>query len=81
MQRIAFDSHRQYTWALAEDENGKVLREGRIQHKKGALTAFLEDSEPGSDVAVETIGNWHCIADEIEATGMVPQLVQARKPR
>jgi hypothetical protein len=24
----------------------------------------LEDCEPGTDVAVETIGNWYWIADE-----------------
>lgn len=64
-----------------EDENGKVLREGRIPHRKGALSAFLEDCEPGSDVAVETIGNWYWIADEIEAAGMIPQLVHARKAK
>ena len=30
-------------------------------------------------MAIETIGNWYWIVEEIEQTGMVPQLVQARK--
>ena len=81
MQCIAFDSHKHYTWALVEDETGKVLREERVDHTRGALREFLEECEQGSPVAVETIGNWYWIADEIEAAGMVPRLVNARRAK
>ena len=81
MQCIAFDSHKHYTWALVETEKGKLVREQRIDHAKGALQGFLEEFEPGSPVAVETIGNWYWITDEIEAAGMVPQLVNARRAK
>jgi len=81
MQCIAFDSHKHYTWALVQDEKGKVLREQRIDHARGALRGFLEEFEAGSPVAVETIGNWYWITDEIEAAGMVPQLVNARRAK
>jgi len=81
MQCIAFDSHKHYTWALVQDETGRVLREQRITHTRGALRGFLEEFEPGSPVAVETIGNWYWITDEIEAAGMVPQLVNARRAK
>ncbi|MFC2077512.1 IS110 family transposase [Candidatus Bipolaricaulota bacterium] len=81
MQCIAFDSHKHYTWALVEDETGTVLREQRIDHVQGALRGFLEECEPGSPVAVETIGNWYWIADEIEAAGMVPRLVNAGRAK
>jgi transposase len=81
MQCIAFDSHKHYTWALVEDQTGRVLREQRIDHARGALQGFLEEFEPGSPVAVETIGNWYWITDEIEAAGMVPQLVNARRAK
>src|SRR5437870_6088218 len=37
--------------------------------------------ERGSPVAVETIGNWYWIVDEIEAAGCVPKLVHARKAK
>jgi len=57
------------------------LREQRINHTRGALRGFLEEFEPGSPVAVETIGNWYWITDEIEAAGMVPQLVNARRAK
>src|SRR5207245_1927359 len=36
--------------------------------------------DPG-EVAVETIGNWYWIVDEIEAAGCVPKLVHARKAK
>ena len=81
MQCIAFDSHKHYTWALVQDETGKVLREQRINHTRGALQSFLEGFEPGTPVAVETIGNWYWIIDEIEAAGMVPRLVNARRAK
>ena len=81
MQYIAFDAHKHYTWALVQDEKGKVMAEQRIDHIRGALSGFLEKFEPGSPVAVETIGNWYWITDEIEAAGMVPQLVNARKAK
>jgi transposase len=81
MQCIAFDSHKHYTWALVQNEKGKVLREERINHTRGALQGFLQEFEPGSPVAVETIGNWYWITDEIEAAGMVPRLVNARRAK
>jgi transposase len=45
------------------------------------LKGFLKRLDTGSPVAVETIGNWYWIVDEIEAAGMVPQLVHARKAK
>jgi len=39
MQCIAFDSHKHYTWALVQDEKGRILREQRINHTRGALCA------------------------------------------
>lgn len=81
MEYIAFDSHKHYTWALVQDKEGKVLREQRINHTRGALSQFLAEFDVGSPVAVETIGNWYWITDEIEAAGMLPQLVNARRAK
>ena len=81
MQYIAFDAHKHYTWALVEDDTGRTFVEGKIRHSKGALVDFLRVCEPGSPVAVETIGNWYWIVDEIEEAGMVPRLVHAGKAK
>jgi len=60
---------------------GHAGTEGRIAHTRGALQQFLTTCERGAPVALETVGNWHWIVDEIEAAGQIPQLVHARKAK
>lgn len=81
MEFIAFDSHKHYTFASVEREAGGPPREVRIEHERGSLREFLKTCEAGSPVAVETIGNGYWIVDEIEAAGMKPRLVHARKAK
>jgi len=81
MSIIAFDSHKRYTFARVENEDGGQVQEYRIQHRRGNIVEFLSGQEPGSPVAIETIGNWYWIVDEIEQAGMSPQLVHARKAK
>ena len=81
MSMIAFDSHKRYTFARVENEHGEHPQEFRIEHRRGNIAGFLSRQEPGSRVAIETIGNWYWIVDEIEQAGMVPQLVHARKAK
>lgn len=57
MQYIVFDCHKRYTYAMVEDSTGKVIREARIDHGRGALQQFLELHEKGAPVAVGTVGN------------------------
>ena len=64
MQYIAFDSHKKYTFVSVEKEGGDIVKEGRIDHAPGVIKQFLSTCEPGSPVAVETIGNWYWIVDE-----------------
>lgn len=81
MHYIAFDSHKHYTQACVQDSSGKILQECRIEHQRGALVTFLQRWDRGSPVALETIGNWYWIVDEIEEAGMCPRLVHARKAK
>ncbi|NOZ19639.1 MAG: IS110 family transposase [Planctomycetes bacterium] len=78
---IAFDSHKCYTLALVEDEEGRIIDESRIEHERGAIREYLESFPDGTPVAVETIGTWYWIVDEIEAARKVPRLVHARKAK
>ena len=64
-QYIAFDSHKKYTQINVQDEEGNNLQDTRIPHTRGIFKAFLRDFPPGTPVAVETIGNWYWIVDEI----------------
>lgn len=81
MSIIAFDSHKRYTFARVENDNGENPQEFRIEHRRGNIAGFLSSQQPGSPVAVETIGNWYWIIDEIEQAGMEPRLVHARKAK
>jgi transposase len=81
MEYIAFDSHKRYTFASVEEHTGAILRDTRIEHQRGAVKEFLSEWKEGTPVAVETIGNWYWIVDEIEKAGMVPQLVHARRAK
>ena len=81
MNYIAFDSHKKYTQVSIERKDGGLIRESRIEHERGAIKRFLLNCEVGSPVAVETIGNWYWIVDEIEQAGMKPQLVHARRAK
>lgn len=82
MHYIAFDSHKRYTWARVERaDRVEVVREERIEHRRGEVRKFLRRCEPGSPVAVEATGNWYAIVDEIEAAGDVPHLVHPRRAK
>jgi transposase len=81
MEYIALDAHKRYTLASVERFSGEHLGEMRVEHERGSIKHFLSRWDPGSPVAVETVGNWYWIIDEIEQAGMVPQLVHARKAK
>jgi transposase len=81
MEYIAFDAHKHYTVALVERPTGETMQETRLVHRRGAIREFLAQWTPGSPVAVETVGNWYWLVDEIEEAGMVPRLVHARKAK
>jgi hypothetical protein len=62
-----------------ETVDGARRYEGRVAHTRGALQRFLTTCERGSQLALETVGNWYWIVDEIEAAGQIPPRVHARK--
>lgn len=74
------DVHRNYSLGSV-DREGRVVRECRIEHKRGAIKAFLTGCSKGTPVAVEATGNWYWIVDEIEEAGMIPRLVHPRKAK
>jgi hypothetical protein len=78
MEYIAFDAHKHYTLASVVRPDGRLVREQRLAHERGAFQQFLARCEPGSPVALETVGNWYWIVDEIEGAGCIPKLVHAQ---
>ena len=56
-------------------------RQRRIDHRRGAIAAYLGRCPAGTAVAVEATGNWYWIIDEIEQAGLEPLLVHPRKAK
>jgi len=81
MQYIAFDSHLRYTLAVVEEDGGRNRRGQRLEHRSGAVRSYLSAFEPGTAVALEAVGSWYWIVDEIEAAGMIPRLVHPGKAK
>ena len=80
-QYIAFDSHKHYTLAEREDRSSGRAVQHRVNHRPGAIRRYLHDAEQDTVVAVEAIGNWYWIVDEIEAAHLRPALVHPRKAK
>jgi transposase len=78
---IAFDSHKRYTLMERMPQDGSSPRLLRIEHRPGAIRAALAGCLKGTQVAVEAMGSWYWIVDEIEQAGLVPVLVHPRKAK
>jgi transposase len=79
--KVGCDAHKHYSLFAVLDQRGRVVRRTRVDHERGAVQAFLCQFPPGTPVALETVGNWYWIVDEIEAAGCVPHLAHATKAK
>jgi hypothetical protein len=61
--------------------NGDPVQRTRVDHVPGAIGAFLSQFPEGTPVALETVGNWYWIVDEIEQAGCIPLLAHAAKAK
>jgi len=78
---IGCDAHKKYSVFVAIDETGNVKPAVRVNHDRELYRGFLRGLPAGSEIAVETIGNWYWIVDEMEEAGHRPRLAHARKAK
>ena len=78
---IGCDAHKRYSQFTVMDGRARVRERKRIEHTVGAIQEYLSKYPAGTPVAVECVGNWYWIVDEIEAAGCVAQLTQAGKAK
>lgn len=81
MVSIGCDAHKRYSQFEAQDGGGKVVDRTKVMHDRGAILEYLSRFPEGTPVALETVGNWYWIADEIEAAGCLPLLTHAAKAK
>jgi transposase len=79
--RVGCDAHRRYSQFAVLDQDGQLCQQTRVDHEPGAIQAFLEGLPDDTPVALESVGNWYWIADEIEAAGCLPLLTHAAKAK
>jgi hypothetical protein len=75
--KVGCDAHKRYSLFAVLDAQGRATSRTRVDHEPGAIQAFVSQFPPGTPVALETVGNWYWIVDEIEAAGCVPLLAHA----
>ena len=78
---IASDGHKRYSIFGSMDEAGRYGRQYRVGHNREEYRAFLETLPEKSTIAIESIGNWYWMIDEMERAGHEPILVHPRKAK
>jgi transposase len=81
MLSIGCDAHKRYSQFEVQDQQGQIRAQTRVNHERGAIQEYLSRFPQGTPVALECVGNWYWIADEIEAAGCVPLLTHAAKAK
>jgi transposase len=76
--KVGCDAHKHYSLFAVLDHRGRPVERTRVNHEPGAIRAFLCRFPPGTPVALETVGNWYWIVDEIEQAGCLPHLAHAQ---
>ena len=76
--KVGCDAHKHYSLFAVLDHRGRPVERTRVNHEPGAIRAFVSRFPPGTPVALETVGNWYWIVDEIEQAGCVPFLAHAQ---
>lgn len=75
------DAHKLYslfTWVEEKNHFGPFLR---VRNERSEFRDYLSSLPPGSPIALETVGNWYWMVDEIERAGHKPFLANAGKAK
>jgi transposase len=81
MMYAGCDAHKRYSVFALANEKGPVGRPVRVEHDRALYRSFLDELPSGTSIAVETIGSWYWMIDEMEAAGHNPILTHARKAK
>ena len=78
---IGCDAHKRYSIFVAMTDAGRAGTPVRVEHAREMYRAFLGGLPAGSPIAIETVGNWYWMVDEMEEAGHNPILVHAAKAK
>ncbi len=78
---IGCDAHKHYSQFAVLEEDHTHCKQVRVEHERGAIRAFLSEYPEGTPVALESIGNWYWIVEEIEQAGCQALLAHPAKAK
>jgi transposase len=73
--------HKRYSVFVGMNEKGQAGGQIRVDHDRESMRAFLKGLPNESPVAIETVGNWYWLVDEVEAAGHQPMLTNAKRAK
>jgi transposase len=78
---IGCDAHKKYSVFVTIDGGGKVSPPDRVVHDREVYRKYLNLLPAGSRIAIESVGNWYWMIEEMEKAGHRPVLVNAGKAK
>ena len=78
---IGCDAHKHYSQFAVYEGDQSRGKQVRVEHERGAIRAFLSQFPEGTPVALESIGNWYWIVEEMEQAGCKPLLAHPAKAK
>jgi transposase len=78
---IGCDAHKKYSVFAGISEAGEIIPAQRVEHDRENYRSFLKSLPPSSQIAVESVGNWYWMVDEMEKAGHVPALTHPAKAK
>lgn len=67
MRYIGVDHHKKFSYLTVMDEEGRIIKEGKIENKREVIKGFLEGCRDGKALAVVEAGrNWTVMYDWLE---------------
>lgn len=78
---IGCDAHKKYSVFVDIEEGGKASSPERVAHDRELYRKYLNFLPAGSRIAIESVGNWYWIIEEMERAGHRPILVNPGKAK
>ena len=78
---VGCDAHKRYSIFVTMTGRGRAGAPVRVEHAPEMYRAFLRGLPAGSPIAVETVGNWYWMIEEMEKAGHEPKLAHAGKAK
>ncbi len=78
---IGCDAHKKYSVFVTINDRGQSGSAERINHERELYRKYLSCLPAGSPIAIESVGNWYWMIEEMERAGHHPILVNPKKAK